>query len=94
MANANYRKGVRLENLLKAQLERGGYDVMRSAGSKGAVDLAAWNGTELLLIQVKSEGAKRQVDLDKLKKVKCPAWGRRLLYERDGGLTEWTIFQV
>ena len=42
MPNHNYRRGAYYERLARAQLQGDGYQVMRSAGSKGAWDLIAW----------------------------------------------------
>jgi len=41
MPNANYQKGRRKEYLIKKQLEREGYIVLRTAGSHGFADLIA-----------------------------------------------------
>lgn len=41
MGNKNYEKGVRKERKIKAQLEREGYTVLRTAGSHGFADLIA-----------------------------------------------------
>ncbi len=55
-------KGAALENRARRQLERDGYNVMRSAASSGPFDLHAWNAIEVRYIQVKSGGrAKRNV---------------------------------
>jgi len=50
-----YTKGADLERKIKKELEEAGYYVIRSAGSKGRFDLAAFHPTEKrpLLIQVK-----------------------------------------
>ncbi len=61
---SNYAFGARLERLARASLQRNGYSVIRSAGSKGAVDLAAFNEEQVLLIQVKAE---RVTPADRLK---------------------------
>ncbi len=82
MPNANYRSGARLERLARAQLERAGYTVVRSAGSKGVVDLVAWNPTGVRLIQVKAEGAARKSDVERLKALKHPAGTYVELWER------------
>ena len=50
---SHYRAGQRAEHRSRALLEALGYHVVRSAGSKGAVDLVAISGGEVLLIQVK-----------------------------------------
>lgn len=52
-----YRLGVALEYRVKALLERDGYYVVRSAASKGVVDLAAMKPRQLLLVQCKRSGA-------------------------------------
>jgi hypothetical protein len=51
---SNYTRGRRREHQARAILEAAGYTVMRSAGSKGCADLAAWNGDHLRLIQIKA----------------------------------------
>lgn len=55
MTISHYAMGARLERLVRASLQRNGYRVIRSAGSKGAVDLAAFNTEHVLLIQVKAD---------------------------------------
>lgn len=53
----NYsRTGARIENLIRADLERTGYDVVRAAASKGPADLVAIGDGEVLFIQVKRSG--------------------------------------
>ncbi len=47
-----YRKGRRAEYLLKKELEEAGWFVVRSAGSRGVVDLVALKDDQVLLIQV------------------------------------------
>ena len=51
---SNYTRGRRREHQARAILEAAGYTVIRSAGSKGAADLAAWNGDHLRLVQIKA----------------------------------------
>ena len=53
-----YAGGRRAEYVARDYLQACGYTVMRSAGSKGAVDLAGWNEHQLVLIQVKRGTAK------------------------------------
>lgn len=48
-----YIKGRRFENEARKMLEEAGWLVMRSAGSKGPFDLAAFGGLGSRLIQVK-----------------------------------------
>ncbi len=47
-----YRKGRRAEYLLKKKLEDEGWFVVRSAGSRGVVDLVALKDDQVMLIQV------------------------------------------
>lgn len=53
-------KGRRAEHRVRHLLEAVGYTCVRSAGSKGPVDLIAWSGSHFRLIQVKS-GARAEV---------------------------------
>ncbi len=50
--NSPYKKGRSLEWRAKRQLQTEGYVVIRSAGSKGPVDLVAFNRSSVRLIQV------------------------------------------
>jgi Holliday junction resolvase len=49
----SYVKGRRFENYVRKKLEKAGYIVARSAGSKGPFDLVALRKGEILLIQCK-----------------------------------------
>lgn len=48
-----YRRGRRVEYLLKNELEEKGWSVIRSAGSRGTADLIAWRARQVRFIQVK-----------------------------------------
>lgn len=55
----SYRKGYRYEQKARKQLEAAGYNVIRSAGSKGPADLVAVKVTmegyvQILYVQVKA----------------------------------------
>lgn len=54
LPNANFRKGYRVELLAKAELEKEGYYVVRSAGSHSLFDLVAFDCSGVRLIQLKS----------------------------------------
>ena len=82
-----------MERLLMVQLKRQGWHVVRSAGSKGPVDLVAWNGGDFMAIQVKAPGAVRKADVEKLRKVNVPKCGGRWMYEYDG-LGDWKITEI
>lgn len=51
-----YARGRRLEWEVRDDLALNGYEVLRTAGSKGAVDLIAIKPGEILLVQVKGNG--------------------------------------
>jgi Holliday junction resolvase len=51
---SNYDRGVRLERDTRHDLEANGYEVIRSAGSKSAIDLVAFKPGELLFVQCKA----------------------------------------
>ena len=51
-------KGIAAERLIRTKLREEGYIVMRSAASKGPIDLLAANKSERLAIQVKAGGKK------------------------------------
>ena len=53
---SRYDGGADLERAAKKLLEDNGYYVVRSAGSKGAADLAALKPGEVLLVQCKTDG--------------------------------------
>ena len=87
-----YRRGARVERLLRKKLESEGYYVVRSAGSKGAVDLVAWNWNHCLAIQVALIGVKTKKDFDRLRKVPEIRGMLRRMYEYDRG--EWKVTSV
>lgn len=64
-----YVKGRAFENEARKLLEEAGWMVMRSAGSKGHFDLAAFGGFGTRLIQVKG----RKATLSELTKLKAIA---------------------
>ena len=75
-----YQRGARLEYLARDVLRQRGYNVVRSAGSHGAIDLVALNERELLLIQVKQSGQPPGAALDKLSEVPGPRCTRRQVW--------------
>ncbi len=54
MPNKNYQAGYRAEAREKEHWEQLGYWAFRSAGSRGPFDVIAINGSEVVLVQVKS----------------------------------------
>jgi len=88
-----YRRGARVERILKKKLESEGYYVVRSAGSKGAVDLVAWNINHIIVIQVAKIGVKTKKDFDRLRAVPVAGYNMfRYMYEYDRG--EWKVTKV
>ena len=56
MGNKNYEKGMRKERKIKAQLEREGFIVLRTRGSRGFADLVAINSLgKIRFLQVKPD---------------------------------------
>jgi Holliday junction resolvase-like predicted endonuclease len=53
---SNYSDGARFERATRHHLEENGYQVIRSAGSKGKVDLVAFKTGEILFVQNKING--------------------------------------
>jgi Holliday junction resolvase len=51
---SNYSKGIRAERIVKKRLEKKGWLVKQSKGSRGPYDLYALKGGRKFLIQVKS----------------------------------------
>lgn len=73
MPNSNYINGRNAEYLAKALLLKQGYEVVRSAGSKSAIDLVAWNERETRFIQVKKgRGVIRPAEELKLRALVIP----------------------
>lgn len=88
-----YRRGVRVEYLLKKKLESERYYVVRSAGSHGAADLVAWNDKACYVIQVALTGVKTKKDYDKLKSVpQMPRMVKQMWEYLGGG--EWKVTKV
>ena len=48
-----YESGRRLEYIVRNKLRERGFVVVRSAGSKGPLDLVAWKGNDIRFIQCK-----------------------------------------
>ncbi len=92
----HYQRGVRLERLACDRLREQGYTVtphcahaegacVRSAGSKGAIDLAAFNDREVRLIQVKQQGALRPAERQALSALPVPRHTRVEIWARADG---------
>lgn len=75
-----------------AQMRAKGYKVMRSAGSHGLIDCAAWNKDELILAQLKNgKRAYTDDDISELIEMPRPPMAKVYLVVRDGGKEEWEL---
>jgi len=77
----NYKSGYAFELMVRDYLRARNFTVLRSAGSKGAVDLIAWNGSSCFVIQCKKELRRNGYaeDIAALKAVPIlSGWGRQL----------------
>ncbi len=86
-----YAKGAGLERLAKRELEEDGFAVIRSAGSKGPVDLIAVNYHAVRAIQIKARRFNEN-DLKKLADFPAPPRVQRELWTRRG--RQWQIARV
>lgn len=67
LGNRLYKKGQDKERKARLILEKQGYYVMRSGGSKGIFDLCAIRGADIKLIQVKTNGSVTLREKNKIK---------------------------
>ena len=89
-----YVAGRRLEYRARDELIAQGYTVVRSAGSKGPIDLVAIGpaeGRHVRLIQIKS-GPPRTSDRQRLRAVLAPRGVRREIWQWQAGT--WRIHPV
>lgn len=91
----NYASGSNFERAIKKMYESQGFDTMRSAGSKSAVDVMAWklnsNGfCQVVQIQCKKEKKKTNYteDEDKLRKVQAEAGWEKIMFIKRKGMVE------
>lgn len=88
----NYTNGRRAEYLARTALLMAGYNVLRAAGSKGPVDLIAWNDQTTRFIQVKKgKGAARPAEIDALRKLSLPPLASVELWVRLRGKWELQV---
>lgn len=67
MGRNHYGDGTKFENETKHFLKLRGFEVIRSAGSKGKIDLVAFRPEELLFIQCKLNGMCPPIERKKLR---------------------------
>lgn len=91
MVNDIHAKSERLARLTRTDLERNGYRVLRSARSKGTVDLAAFNREHVLLVRIKA-GQVTPVDRRKLAAFPAPPNVLKQFWVRTSN--GWNIYDV
>jgi Holliday junction resolvase len=92
-----YAAGSNFERDVKRYFESKGYNVIRSAGSKGPIDLFAWRvyetGSSVYLIQCKRYKNKQKVQKSEFVKLKSvPSefdWRKRVFVKRNGRIEEY-----
>ena len=81
---SRYAAGRRLEYIARDEMQTRGYTVIRSAGSKGPVDLVGIGPRDVLLIQVKAEGQSIAAAVRKLAALPCPVNVKREVWTWKG----------
>ena len=88
MTLSNVHQGTRTEKRSTAVLERDGYVVTRSAGSRGVWDLIGIRRSDVVLVQVKTRRWPKSVEMRRLREFECPKGVRRLIYRWRAGQAE------
>ena len=88
-----YRRGARVERLLIKKCKDGGYQAMRSAGSKGVFDVHYWNTTESHYAQCALSGVKGKMDFEAIRRTPVPSCALREMWEYLGR-GEWKVTKV
>jgi len=100
MPNKNYIKGRSSEYLAKKELEKNGWAVFRTAGSKSEADLIAIDLNQIKLIQVKSTNKKRirqkmyEKDIEKLAALWVPPNCKKELWIKQKGIKGFKIIRI
>ena len=92
MPNKNYVNGRSFEYRVKRRLEADGYYVVRSAGSKGKVDLLAVKDGNAAFVQCKRHGAIDKEEANKLYEISLQFGGAPVLAEIPKGKTRGIDF--
>lgn len=89
---SRYAKGAAAERELKKILEAKGYTVIRSAGSKGAFDLLAFNPMHVKAIQVKASKENLTQAVKKMALTKTPvSWSKEIWVREKGGVWKYNV---
>ena len=94
-----YASGANIEREIKKKLESDGFSVIRSAGSKGSIDLVAYDNKIIKFIQVKYAPDKKHMKVTKkeyakLRKLVVPACATKEIWFRIRRVKEYVIFYV
>jgi len=91
MVNPRYAAGAKLEYKMRDYLLSKGYTCVRSAGSKGAVDIVGWNTKHMILMQCKREKKKTTYtdDVARLRDVRVIPGTVRVLAVAHKGVVEF-----
>jgi len=90
----NYKRGYAFERKCKIDLEKKGYFVIRSGGSKGVADLVAMKGKDVLLIQCKRDGKLSREEWNDLVTASVKVEGTPIVAEPvRGGIIYWELFE-
>ena len=91
---SGYRNGADLERAAKHHLEDNGYYVIKSGGSKGVVDLAAFKPDHRLFVQCKLTGYLTPVEREALYALACQlhAWPVVAKWEKIGTAARFVEF--
>jgi len=76
-------KGRHNEHRTIALLQEQGYATVRSAASKGLWDIVAYNGLEIVFVQVKTNGWPGRQESQAMAEEMVPANGRKVIYRWD-----------
>ena len=90
----SYEQGRAAEYRCQELLETEGYTTCRAAGSKGKIDVIAWNTSEIRFIQVKtyrSKAGSYKQDVAALDTLALPANGAVELWVRRVGSRTWDV---
>ena len=89
----NYSNGRRAEWAARDELIKQGYTVTRSAGSKGCIDLVAWNYDGTRLVQVKKgSGRATPKEREALAAFDIPPHSTVEIWHRESG--QWEVEKV
>ena len=81
---SNYSRGANFERRVRDYFEKGGWFVIRSAGSHSLIDLVALKGGEVQLIQCKTDGVLSSIERAQLQELTRETGCRVYLFSRFG----------